>query len=522
MNIYEMSACSILKHLQAKEFSAEEVVKAHFNRIKELDSTIQAVVHQFEQRAIKNAVASDKRRSSNESLPLDGLPISIKENIETEGTASTMGVLSRRDLKASKDAALVEALQNLGTIPHIKTNVPELLLSFECHNQIWGTTSNPWNIERVPGGSSGGEAAAIAAGFSPVGLGTDIGGSIRIPAAWCGIVGLKPTYGYWSMKGIVGAIQGQEVVRAQSGPMARHVEDIHLLMSALSPQEMNKYDPRVPPLSMSQQLKKDVEGLRIGFYEDDGFFEPAESIKRAIREAKSALERRGAILVPYHPPKSWELIHLYFSALSADGTLSLRNLMKQQRPIIQLQSLFRIASLPSSIRAVTAKAMAIKGEKRIHHMLTALGKKEVHALWKLTSCRTDLQREELELWDKENLDALIGPPTVTPAALHGQTGDWSLGAYHTMRYNLLDLPAGVVPFSKVRGEETNSRNVEDRLTSKAAFFEKNSIGMPLSIQVVGKPWQEEKVLNVMSVLEEEARMRDDFPLTPVEPERKEC
>ncbi|MBM74075.1 MAG: amidase [Proteobacteria bacterium] len=520
MNIYEMSACSILKHLEARDCSAEEVLNSHFNRIEELNADIGAVVHLLKADALKRASASDKRRAQNSAFPLDGLPISVKENIETQGLASTMGVRSRKNIIASKDAVLVKAFKDLGAIPHIKTNIPELLLSFECHNTMWGTTLNPWNRERAPGGSSGGEAAAIAAGFSPLGLGTDIGGSIRIPAAWCGIAGIKPTYGYWSMKGIVGAIKGQEIVRAQAGPMARHVEDLHLALCVLSPKIMGEYDPRTPPLSMSKNFDTDVEGLRIGFYEDDGFFEPAQSIKRAVQEAKEALEKRGAILIPYKPPKSWELIHIYFSALSADGALILKEQMKQQRPIVQLQSLFRIASLPSSVRALTAKTMKLRGEKRLHHLLTAIGKKEVHQLWRLTEQRTKLQREEMELWREHDLDILIGPPVVTPAALHGETGDWSLGAYHTMRYNLLDLPAGVVPFSKVKQEETKMRSIEDRLTSKAAFFEKNSVGMPLSVQVIGKPWQESKVLKVMGALEEEAKKRNDFPLTPVQPERR--
>ena len=149
-------------------------------------------------------------------------------------------------------------------------------------------------------------------------------------------------------------------------------------------------------------------------------------------------------------------------------------------------------------------------------LLNALGRKGVADLWKLTAERTRLQRQEMEDWGRSGIDVLIGPPTVTVAALHRETGDWSLGACHTMRYNLLDLPAGVVPVSTVRRGEDVPRQPGDRLDRKAALFEQGSQGLPLNVQVIGRPWREDQVLSVMQAVEDGSRSRPGFPLTPVD------
>lgn len=515
MKLFQLSATQMKAKLENKEISSQELIQALIDRKKIIEPKINSIVHHFDEQALKSAKEADSKRTKKEDLGLlHGLPVTIKENIATKGSSQTLGILSRQSSIAQKDASIVQNLRHQGAVITGKSNVPLLLLSFECDNDIWGACNNPWDIDRVPGGSSGGEAAAIVAGVSPFGIGSDIGGSIRIPAAWCGIVGLKPTVGLWSPNGSAGAIQGQEVIRAQIGPMARTSEDIVLMMNGL--RQQSKYDSSIRDYD-AIELRKDLSGMRIGYYCDDGFFAPSKAIQRAILEAKQHLETRGATLVPYHPGSSWEIIELYFKALSADGGATLREAMGEQQVNVQLKALFRMAGLPRTILQMMSSVAWRSGEKRSAMLLRALGKKTVYDLWKITAERTRLQRQEMSSWQQAELDALIGPATVTVAAKHKQTGDWSLGAYHTMRYNVLDLPAGVVPVSKVLPGEDEPRVIKDRLDKKAALFEQNSVGLPVAVQVIGKPWREDQVLSIMHHLETAARSSENFPITPVGP-----
>jgi fatty acid amide hydrolase len=514
MKLFQLSATQMLQKLNNKEISSEELIQSLIDRKRIVEPKINSIVHHFDEQAIQKARESDKNRASNKNNgALNGLPITIKENIAVKGFPQTLGILDRKKIYAEKDASIVQNIRNEGAIITGKSNVPLLLLSFECDNDIWGPCNNPWDLQRVPGGSSGGEAAAIASGISPLGIGSDIGGSIRIPAAWCGIVGLKPTFGLWSVNGSAGAIKGQEVVRAQIGPMARTTEDIVLLMNALRGQR--KFDSSIRDYA-SIELVKDLKGMRIGYYCDDGFFEPSKTIQRALLEAKEHLAARGATLIPYSPPSSWEIIELYFKALSSDGGETLREAMGAQDVNVQLKTLFRMARLPKTMLRGMASIAKRNGEQRTSLLLRALGKKPVSELWKITAERTKLQRQEMEAWERAGLDVIIGPPTVTVAAMHKQTSDWSMGAYHTMRYNVLDLPAGVVPVSRVIQGEDIPRAVEDRLDKKAAMFEANSLGLPLSVQVIGKPWREDQVLSVMNHIEMAARTSEHFPHTPID------
>src|SRR5690606_16320015 len=165
----------------------------------------------------------------------------------------------------------------------------------------FGVTRNPWNLDRVPGGSSGGEAAAVAAGLSPLGIGTDIGGSIRIPAHFCGLFGFKPTLDRWSNRGSHSGLPGQEIVRSQIGCLARSAGDVAMLWRALDPVAQSAADPRVPPLPAADPAAVDVAGLRIGYVEGDPFLEPVPALRRAVQSARDALEKAGATLVPHRP-----------------------------------------------------------------------------------------------------------------------------------------------------------------------------------------------------------------------------
>jgi len=518
MKIHEMSAVELCDAMQGKELSSVEIVNALHARTDEVDGAVHGFVHQFRETALSRAKEADTARSNGEDWgPLHGLPITVKENIATEGVPQTLGVRAFEAEKAKEDAVIVQQAKSAGAIVLGKSNIPMLLLSFETHNDIWGTTNNPWDTRRVPGGSSGGEAALISTGQSPIGLGSDIGGSIRIPCAWCGITGIKPTFGRWSVKGSRGGIVGQEVVKAQVGPMARSVADLVLMMKAMDPVAQHQLDPRIPGFPVGDPSQVDLAGLRVGLYEDDGVFGPAASVRRGVQLAAKVLADAGATIVPYTPPESWQMVQTYFGALSADGTATLRNAIGGQPVIPQLKTLLMLATMPNFIRGTAAGVMRMKGEPRVATVLESLGKKSVERLWELTAQRSILQQAEAQAWEAHEIDLLIGPSTVTPAALHRETGDWALGAWHTMRYNLLDLPAGVLPITLVQEDETVRADLVDRLDKKAAMFEQDSVGMPVAAQIVGKPWRESQVLAAMAAIEAGVRELDGWPATPIDP-----
>ena len=225
--LQDMSAREIAARIAARELSSAEVVEHFIARLKAVNGKLNAVTADLSESARQAAADVDSALARGEKLgPLAGLPVTIKECFDLAGTASTFGLTSRRDEIESKDDPYVAALRAAGAIPIAKTNLPQLMIFTETDNPLYGRTNNPWDLERSCGGSSGGEAAVIAAGASPLGLGNDIGGSLRIPAAFCGITSIRPTAGRTPDHCAHGLPVGQTGIVSQVGPMARHVEDL--------------------------------------------------------------------------------------------------------------------------------------------------------------------------------------------------------------------------------------------------------------------------------------------------------
>src|SRR5690242_14830627 len=216
--LVKSGAKELARLIASRTVSATEVVTAHLERIQEFEPRLRAVVAPLYEQALAEAAQAD--RSSAEGKPLHGVPVTVKECYHVRGTPSTVGLDSKRDGKATEDAELVARLRLSGAIVVAKTNVPQLLVYVEADNPLYGRTNNPWRHERTPGGSSGGEAAALAAGYSSLGLGTDLGGSVRIPAHFCGLQSLKPTPGRLSLHGTEDeALFARYAVPDAAGPM---------------------------------------------------------------------------------------------------------------------------------------------------------------------------------------------------------------------------------------------------------------------------------------------------------------
>ncbi len=516
MDLWRLSAGELLDRLAGGEITSVEATRACIARAEDVDGRINALpVRRFEA-ALEEAAAADATRARGEAGPLCGLPITIKENIDLEGFDSTMSLEARKGRPAARDAVIPALLRQAGAVVLGKTNVPQLLLAQETESSIYGVTNNPWNLERVPGGSSGGEAAAVASGISPLGIGTDIGGSIRIPCHFTGVAGLKPTLDRWSNRGSQGASPGQEVVRSQMGPLARRVGDLRRLYDAVGIPEMARVDPRVPPLPIGPN--PDLKGLRVGVYEDDGFLTPSGSVVRAVRRAAEVLDAAGATLVPIAPPDQGEVIYLWLAAISSDGGRTIEAKLAGEDVSPQLKPSRRLLGLPGPARAALAAVMDRLGERRVSRLLRVLGEKPVKALWDLAERRTALRMEELDLWNKVELDAVLCPPHSVPAMGHRESADFVLSCSYPFRYSLLNFPAGVVPVTRVnRADAAAARDVGDRVEKKRGQIERAGVGLPVGAQLVARPYHEEVVLALMEAVEAGVRGDDDYPITPVSP-----
>jgi fatty acid amide hydrolase len=514
--IHELTASELLGHLASGELTSRGIVTSLRERVRETDRHINAFC-MLRDEAVAEAAAADERRRRGEPLgPLDGLPITIKDNVAVARTAATLGLASRREARSSEDAVLVAQLKRLGAIVLGKTNVPQLLLAQETENAVFGVTNNPWNRDRVPGGSSGGEAAAVAAGMSPLGIGTDIGGSIRIPAHFCGIFGFKPTLDRWSNRGSHTGLPGQEIVRAQIGCLARTARDVALLWRSLDPVAQSAADPRVVPLPAADPDHVDLTGLTIGYFDDDPFLEPVPAIRRAVHQAREALQAAGAALVPHRPVASEDVLFLWLAAISADGGRTIERALGGEAPSPQLKPSRVMATLPEVARRLAGELAGRLGERRVARLLASLGEKRVEELWRLTQRRTELRLEEFDRWRRGHIDALICPPHVVAALSHRESGDFALSLGAEFRWTLLDFPAGVAPVTTVRPDDIGRYGHRaDRIERKVAAIDQKSIDLPVGVQIVARPYHEHVVIAVMGAIEKACRGTAGYPRTPV-------
>src|SRR5882762_6036558 len=264
-----LPAVSMAEQIRQKKISPIELLKAHLERIERLNPSLNAFVHFDADRACRDARAAEVAVMSGKALgPLHGVPLSIKSSINVAGLRCEAGTRLRAGFVAAEDAPLVARLRNAGAIVLGVTNAPELLMAWETDNLLYGRTNNPWDITRTAGGSSGGEAVAIAAGMSAGGVGSDGGGSIRVPAHFSGICGLKPTPGRIPSTGHYPASAGPFALIGVVGPLARTVADVKALFEVV--QGPDVADTCAAPVPVRWPHSEEIKSLRIGYFEDDG------------------------------------------------------------------------------------------------------------------------------------------------------------------------------------------------------------------------------------------------------------
>ena len=321
MELYQLTAEKLSELLEKKECSSVELTQSVLDRIKAKDGKIGAYLTVCEEEALKKAAEVDEKREKGESLSaLAGIPMGIKDNICTRGIRTTCASRILENFVPPYDAFVMEKLNAKDAVILGKLNMDEFAMGSSTENSYFQKTHNPWNTQCVPGGSSGGSAASVASGEAIVSLGSDTGGSIRQPAAYCGIVGLKPTYSSVSRYGLVAFASSLD----QIGPMGRSVKDVAMLYSVIcgrDPHDATSALREYPDFAAG--IKKDVKGLRIGIPKEYFGEGVAEDVKAAVWNVAKTLEKEGAVLVDVSLPSTDYALSAYYIIASAEASSNL-------------------------------------------------------------------------------------------------------------------------------------------------------------------------------------------------------
>ncbi|XP_030584230.1 vitamin D3 hydroxylase-associated protein-like [Archocentrus centrarchus] len=500
--IMDLSLSELTKQLKEGSLSPEDVLHSYMEKTLNVNKKLNCCTE-----ILLESLDQLKTVGSNKEGLLYGVPVSIKENVAFKNHDCSCGVVINLDQPAEKDSVLVEVLKKQGAIPFVKTNLPQGLLSYDCSNPIYGQTVNPHNPQKTSGGSSGGEGALIGGGGSLLGIGTDIGGSIRIPASFCGICGFKPTAGRLSLQGLRPIYRGQKAVLSSPGPMARDVDSLALCMQALLCDHMFSLDPTVPPLPFNMEIYRSSKPLRIGYFESDGDMQPSPSMARGIREVKALLEQAGHTLVPYRPLKINQIMpELIVKSLFADGATTLLQKLKGGPVDPCLKTQVFTYGLPKWLKKILSFLLKPVSPRGSANMNALCGLRSVPDLWKQHAAVEDYIHETIAQWRSCNIDVLLCP-MIGPAYNFLYCGKISTILGYTMLYNLLNFPAGVVTVSTVTAEdEEELKHYKGYYQDKWDKLFKEAVsggeGLPVAVQCVALPWQDELCLRFMKEVEQ--------------------
>ena len=441
------SATEIARRIRAREVSSAEVVEAHLSRIAEVNPALNAVVTLTED-AHEQARRADAALHAGELWgPLHGVPMTIKDSFDTAGVRSTWGTVGRKNFVPDTDASAVARMKAAGAILLGKTNTSEFTMSFYTNNRIFGATRNPYDTERMSGGSSGGAAAIVAAGGSPIDLGTDTGGSVRLPAHFCGVAGIRPTSGRVPRTGHAIPFGGLADLLTQVGPLARRVEDLALALSVICGPDA--IDPYLTPMPLGDYRQVELSGLRVAWFTDNGVAAPTAETAACVERVAGALAGAGCRVEESHPPGMEQSFDLLRGLLGATGRAGLKLALERAGTPLDETNLSFVA---------TAKA---------------LGPVELELLLE----RVDRFRSAALSWFQP-YDLLVAPVNAGPALPVGEIEDRIDDFTYTMTHNLTGWPSAVVRVG----------------TSPE--------GLPIGVQFTAHPWREDVALAAAVYAEE--------------------
>jgi amidase len=444
------SAADLARGIRNKEFSALEVVEAHLRRIEAVNPRLNAVVNLAPDTAIARARIADEALARGELFgPLHGVPMTIKDNLDTADVISTGGTKGRATFVPRDDAVVVVRLRKAGAILLGKTNTPELTMAYETDNLIHGATNNPHNPALTSGGSSGGAAAIVAACGSPFDVGSDTGGSIRVPSHFCGTAGLMPTAGRVPKEGHILPREGFVDGMTSLGPIARKIEDLELVLQIISAADPRETEAISLPLGRSDSVE--VKGLRAAFFTDNGIMSPAPEVAAAVECVAKTLAEVGMSSEEACPRAVGDALDLTLDLWTADGGACFANVLKSSatselHPFMQTVMEFCRERPKSSVQR-----LQMRWEKYRSAMLEFM----------------------------QRFDILLSPVCPFAALPHGSTFDEHRfpGFSYTMTHNLTGWPGAAIRAGTTRE------------------------GLPVGVQLAGRAWREDTVLAAARRLE---------------------
>ena len=475
MELYELTVHELIEKLDKNEITSEDIIKSYSNRIEEKEKKIEAFVTVTTDKALEQSKNVDRAKSK-----VAGIPIGLKDNLCTKGVKTTCASKMLENFIAPYDATVVEKLEDAGVISLGKMNMDEFAMGSSTEYSNFKVTKNPWNLNTVPGGSSGGSAAAVAADIVPWALGSDTGGSIRQPASLCGVVGLKPTYGLVSRYGLVAFASSLD----QIGPITKDVTDSAILLNIIAGHdEKDSTSMNLPKKDYTKSLIKDVSKFKIGVPKEllgEGI---NEEVKQAVEKAIEEYKKLGATVELCTLDVANESLATYYIIACAEASSNLGRF----DGIRYGYRTKNYSNLKELYRNSRSEAFGSEVKRRIILGTYVLSSGYYDAYYKKAQqVRTLVQKEFDEAFKK--YDVLLTPTSPTVAFKIGERSNNPLEMYLadicTVPVNIAGLPAISIPIAV------------------------DSNGMPIGMQLIGNRFEEEKILNAAYTLEQEIKFRE--------------
>ncbi|KAL2367015.1 hypothetical protein RJZ56_000102 [Blastomyces dermatitidis] len=475
LEITGSTAAEILAKTTTGAWSAEAVTRAFCKRAAAAHQLTNCLSETLFPEALKDAKALDAHLAATGKPvgPLHGLPVSLKDNFNVIGKDSTLGFTGWVNDPATYNSIMTDLLREQGAVLYVKTNVPTAMMIAETVNNVFGRTLNPRNRLLTPGGSSGGESALIAFGGSPLGVGTDIGGSLRIPAACTGIFTLRPSFGRFPNFLTKSGLAGQESVLSVNGPMAATLDSIKLFSSVVTNSEPWLRDPKCIPIPWRAVERK--QRLKLAVLWDDGIVRPTPPVRRAMRETVDKLRKAGHEVVDWDATGHKEGNDILDRFFLSDGGTTVQDILAATKEPIR----------PEMDRYGHAKDGGVQ------------------ALWKLHVERNRFQQSYMERWNAcEGLDGLLTPTTPFATVEHGLFKHVGYtGVYNILDYSCLSFPCGVQADAAVDGPDVNETELSKVDGIVQREYNPSAVhGQPVSLQLVGRKFEEEKVVMMGEVI----------------------
>ncbi|KAI0393895.1 amidase [Xylariaceae sp. FL0594] len=476
LDITESRALDLLPKLASGELKSETVTRAFCKRASAAHQLVNCLSATCFDRAIETAKALDARLAQGGKSvgPLHGLPVSLKDNFNLKGLDSTVGFTSHVGDPAGDDAELAKLLAEAGAVFYVKTNVPTAMMIAESVNNVFGRTVNPLNRKLTSGGSSGGESALLAFKGSPLGVGTDIGGSLRIPAACTGIFTLRPSFGRFPTNGCRSGLPGQEAVNSVNGPMTRDLGDLLFYSKTVVDAEPWHRDPRCLPIPWRTVALP--QKLKIGVLWHDGVVSPTPPVARALRHAVEKLKPAGHEVVEWSPADQVEGLKLLGRMFLADGGKAVKKELERT-------------------------GEPLRPELEGFGSAQELGAFEY---WALHLERQAFQKKYLDRWNEAGIDALLCPVTPYSSVENGKFRHVGYtGVFNVLDYSAMSFPVPGLKADQAKdvaqGETYQPLSELDKVV-QGEYNAQSVHGMPVSLQLVARKLEEEKCIEMCRVV----------------------